>query len=64
MKTKEELNSWTKEKLVDELLKYMHEDEHRKEKTREWGKAWRAKQKKELEELRQYKAQKAAAPTV
>ena len=64
MKTKEELNGWTKEKLVAELLKYMHEDEHRKEKTREWGKSWRAKQKAELEELRQYKKQKAAEAAV
>ena len=55
--SREELLNWSKEKLVDELVKYMNEDKKRKDKVREWGKSWRDKRKSELEELRELKRQ-------
>lgn len=55
MTTRDELLSWTKEKLADELLKRMNEDEARRAKVRDWGKKWREDKKKELEELRKFK---------
>lgn len=50
-----ELMGMEKEKLVDMLLVYIHDDEKRKQKVREMGKKWRDKRKDEIEELRKFK---------
>ena len=53
---REELLTWSKEKLVDELIKYINADDARRAKTREWGRNWREKSKQEREEFKAWKA--------